>query len=511
MGAMAVAKAAQETAILTAMKRQLEALEEKLQSQIQRVQQHGDRVREAALSRVDAKVGIMEALQPKLDRRLAELSGNYKGLSDEMQAQIRRIDQMDSRFWDWRHQLEEEVRSRFVDLENAQKESDSAIRLASATNEDALKRVSSRLRRLETLVEERMGYYDDVNQSLAGLDARMQEMEASRIQDLALSSVDALSASRALAPPDLGASDCAASTALVEARVAEALARVDSADRDFKELQVRVEAQEERMRSFRTLLDSKEETYRAAKFDRQDWEARARELHEAQQELDKHRLQHREQLEVLGRRLGQHDEAHEEVCLQLRRLQDRGVVAPADLDGAGAGADGDGAADAAEEEWAVRLEALEERVEALNVDLQTVRADAELAPRVAALVESLSQVAPKVVQHDRATKELQEKLGNLEAVTDRSVKSLHDRFGLWEAKAALAEATAKSVRELHEKLGQLETKAAMSPALSPGRTGDAMATRVNQLELEVGRLRSEIEGSELPPTLAAQGHAGDAL
>merc|ERR1740121_1900261 len=165
MGAVAVAKAAQESAILTAVRRQMESMEEKLGGQIVRVQQQGDRLRDAAFSRVDSKMGSMEALQPKLDRKLAELSGNYKGLSDEMQAQIRRIDQMDTRLWEWRHQLDDEVRTKFGEVEQSHQQINSQIRLASATHEDSLKRLNNRLRRLESLVEERLGHAEDTNQS----------------------------------------------------------------------------------------------------------------------------------------------------------------------------------------------------------------------------------------------------------------------------------------------------------------------------------------------------------
>merc|ERR1719401_1395803 len=181
MGALAAAKAAQDNAALAALRRQFEGLEEKLVGQIQRVQQQGDRLRDAAFSRVDAKMGSMEALQPRFDRKLAELSGNYKGLSDEMQAQIRRIDGMDTRLWEWRHQMEDEVQKKFSEVDQHHQQASSAIRLASATNEDSMKRVHNRLRRLEGLVEERLLYADEASHGIAALDARLQEVEAARI------------------------------------------------------------------------------------------------------------------------------------------------------------------------------------------------------------------------------------------------------------------------------------------------------------------------------------------
>lgn len=321
MGALAAAKAAQEGAILTAMRRQLESLEEKLGSQIVRVQQQGDRLRDAAFTRVDAKMGQMEALQPKFDRKLAELSGNYKGLSDEMQAQIRRIDQMDTRFWEWRHQLEDEVRTKFAEYEQAQKQVNSKVRLAEATNEDSMKRIQNRLRRLEGLMEERLTYSDETNQSLAALDARLQEIEAARIQELAICAPDPGVLARADASLDGGSNGMGAP--YLEAKLGEACKRVDGLEKELQEAQASLQAHEEKLRSLRTQMDAKDEALRISKFDRQDWESRSKELQHVTQELDKHRIEYGERLEVYQKRFEHQDQAHQELLDQLRRLHER--------------------------------------------------------------------------------------------------------------------------------------------------------------------------------------------
>ena len=44
------------------------------------------------MARLDSNLSAIQLLQPRADRRLAELSGNCKGLSEEMQVQVRRID-----------------------------------------------------------------------------------------------------------------------------------------------------------------------------------------------------------------------------------------------------------------------------------------------------------------------------------------------------------------------------------------------------------------------------------
>eukprot|EP00443_Scrippsiella_acuminata_P130702 CAMPEP_0115616104 /NCGR_PEP_ID=MMETSP0272-20121206/22962_1 /TAXON_ID=71861 /ORGANISM="Scrippsiella trochoidea, Strain CCMP3099" /LENGTH=573 /DNA_ID=CAMNT_0003052029 /DNA_START=112 /DNA_END=1830 /DNA_ORIENTATION=- len=468
MGSVVAAKAAHENAILTAIKRQMEAMEEKLGGQIVRVQQQGDRLRDAAFSRVDAKMGTMEALQPRFDRKLAELSGNYKGLSDEMQAQIRRIDQMDTRLWEWRHQLEDEVRSKFSEVEQAHQQMNSSIRLASATNEDSVKRINNRLKRLETMVEERLGYSDETNQNLVALDVRLQELESSRIQELALCTVDP-TPSTIVSQSDAMDNGTGASMIVMEAKLAELQHKLEMTLKDSQEVQTRVEAQEERLRSLRTLMDTKDEHYRNIKFDRQEWESRSKELHSLTQDLEKHRVDHNERLEVYQRRFEHHEKTQEDISDQLRRLQERSyfnlaeATAPPEGDiGLGDTTDGavanvaavgfDIASHPLMQDCMARLGNSEQRIDYLDNEFQAIRSDAELAPRVAALVESLKQVAPKVMDQEIC------------------------------------------VRELHEKVGQLEAKSVL--ALESEKKSDAITDRIGRLEGDVSRLKNEVEGSE---------------
>merc|ERR1711972_432727 len=61
-------------------------------------------------------------------------------------------------------------------------------------------------------------------------------------------------------------------------------------------------------------------------------------------------------------------------------------------------------------ECTMRLKDCEDRLDALNCDVRTVRADQELGSRVATLVSSLKDVAPKVIAQDSQLKQLQEDL-----------------------------------------------------------------------------------------------------
>lgn len=108
-----------EGGILNAVRREIEALEEKLAEQILRVQRHCNTRVEEALDRVHAVVHVTDAMQVKQDQRLAELGGNYRALWEEMQTQVRRIAKVDSGLTD-HHQRQEEVRIKTHELEQRQ-------------------------------------------------------------------------------------------------------------------------------------------------------------------------------------------------------------------------------------------------------------------------------------------------------------------------------------------------------------------------------------------------------
>eukprot|EP00435_Cladocopium_sp_Y103_P002392 s1123_g1.t1 len=54
------------------------------------------------------RVNVLEAQQPRVEKRLAELDGKVKGLSDELQGQIRQVHLLDDRRWEWKQKIEEE-------------------------------------------------------------------------------------------------------------------------------------------------------------------------------------------------------------------------------------------------------------------------------------------------------------------------------------------------------------------------------------------------------------------
>merc|ERR1712226_870943 len=74
-GPVVLSRPAHESSVLSAVRRQIEAFEEKVGGQISEIQRQSDRPKEAAYTRLEEKLPTAEGTQLHLDRRIAELAG----------------------------------------------------------------------------------------------------------------------------------------------------------------------------------------------------------------------------------------------------------------------------------------------------------------------------------------------------------------------------------------------------------------------------------------------------
>lgn len=392
-----------ESALLSAVRRQIESFEEKVGSQIStlRNQQQRDRQREAAFSRLEEKMCTLENMQPRFDQRLAELTGNFKGLSDEMQVQIRRVDLMDDRLWEWRHQLEEEFRQKYTDFEQSIQKVCSGVRVMASANEEGQKRLSQRVQALESELRERLSRHDDQKEldtfrgRMFALEGRCQSLEEQAALEVASSSV--LSHSPVKGVDTMEEAANAALLGLLERRVGDVMGRMEQLHQDTREAHGKLAAQEEMHRTNRTLLEAAEERIRDLhnRLDRTDYDGRMDQLRQATQDEQRQRLDHHERLEILAKKIESQEQAHEELLHAQLRLRDNNSpismqTGPDDLDA-----------------WQDRIGELEAHVGVLQTELEVVRNE-NVAPRVTNLVETLKEVMPKVVAHDKAIMLLQD-------------------------------------------------------------------------------------------------------
>ncbi|CAK8989213.1 unnamed protein product [Durusdinium trenchii] len=394
----------------------LMGVEERLSAQIARVQQQGDRLREVALSRMDAKVSTVEALQPKFDRRMAELSGSVKGLSDEMQSQLRRVDQIDTKLWDWRHQIEEELRVRLVEVEQSLQQLGSAHRVAKAAAEDSAKKLSMRMLRLEGLVEEHHAHAEDTNGNLAQLNARLEEIE----ENHGLHHVqhdDAINAhmehTRAREADWQVLQSELEQRCLEQSLTTQGLSvKLEAMQQESSDLRARLEIQEEKGRSLRTLQEAKDEQLRSLvdRVERENLEGRLRGLQQRIQELETSGITTAEQMQILQHSL----ERQEQDVQHLSRLPSPRLPQVEE-----------------KEKESSLLQApvlhLQNRVEKLEAHLQSavtelkaelheaLESEQSLTPHVSALVTQLKDITPKVISHGQDIQRIQSKVLVLEA------------------------------------------------------------------------------------------------
>jgi len=415
-------------------RRQIEAMEERLGGRISRLQKQFDALHEQALAHVDAKVGALDALQPKLDRRLAELSASYQVLSDETQAQIRRADAADQRLFEWKRQLEEIVRAKQDDHETQIQGLSSAHRVLGASNEDTQKGLVQKLKRLEGLVEDLMRHSEETRCGVVDVHGRLADIEERHHTLLADAEVTGLECGARHGPsqkagPHLDDKEGSADTIVADHRIADVERKVDNLLSEFPAIHARGEAQEERLRTLRTLHDARDDHHRRLneRIEGSDWDGRLRELQRTVEDRGRKTAEHQEQIELMAHQLKRHEQAHEDVGSELRRLHHVARGSAGDLESSmppastrntdGRCVDAD-AADRSHSESAVdsqvesclaRMRDIEGRIDATGDELRALKAershDEMLAKRVDQLLAQLSGVAPRIVEHERRLRE----------------------------------------------------------------------------------------------------------
>jgi chromosome segregation ATPase len=404
----------------------MDALEDKLSAQISRASQQGERLRDAALSRVETKLATTEATQPRMDRRIAELNGNYKGLSDEMQSQIRRIDAMDSRLWEWRQKADDELRNKLTGIEQNCQSVNSSLRVTKATTDDVIKKLNQRILSLEERMNERNCAAEETNAMLRALVQRVNEVEEARLADVSerFKQVERVGDSRTA--NQQSSREQVEGVATLEASMATVLKKIESIQQDSAEMHCLLQEQEEKLRSLRTLHEAKEEQYRTLsdRVERENWEGKFKDMTDKIDELDRRRIDNTERLEILDKRHDVSEQRHEELSGTVRKLQERPAFYPEVM----AGEVDYSAEEGGEQEimtdvpdiaaFGFRLTDSEERLKGFSAELSGLRQEVgqviEMAPRLHVVMEQFIDVAPRIMAQENTVADLADKVRKLE-------------------------------------------------------------------------------------------------
>jgi len=412
------ARPAYDGAVLTSVRRQIEAFEDKIGHQISNLlcQQQHDRLREAAVSRLEEKLNVMESSQPRQDQRMAEITGHFKGLSDEMQAQIRRMDLMDDRLCEWRRQTEEDLRQRHVHLEQLVQRIGSGARLAGASSEENHQRLSQRVHKLEADVQERFALQEEICQSLTSAWERLQAIESQSWRGSKAAPETSLCTLSNLAcsiPTD--ESTAATQLVLCQQALTDVVSKVEGIFQDVRDAHTGLSTQEEQQKTLRTLINASEENLRALsnRVERGDWDRRLEQLQQAIQEGASQKMAHMERIELMAKRIEYQEQAHDELCSSHWQLMqnvnavgDFGKQRPQDCKVLSVQANNTSDVAAALEACQVRMVKTENGV--------------------SALVLALKEVMPKVVEQQAAIQTLQNL--NVSAEVHEQMARMEDRM-----------------------------------------------------------------------------------
>jgi len=312
------------SSLVGVVRRELEHLESRLSMQITRVRegaaaamQKTEKLREVSQARLDAKVSSSEVFMSKLDRKMSEVTGALRGLSDEAQAQIRRADSVDTRLWEFRHQLEEEFKQKLAEMSMSIQEISSNYRVTLSAGEDTQKRLAAQVKRLDGALQEKNVQTNDAGQAIVNLQARVAAMEETcqREVENAKAACEELRSAGSLTEPSTSQTDTRFWQ--LEAEMSDMAQKVERlfleahGDRGWE---ARFQEHEVRLTGMRAKLDSQDEHY--ASFDerfRQDWEIRYDNLRKSVQEATCRHLDGVERLESLQRWAESTDRAYEEL------------------------------------------------------------------------------------------------------------------------------------------------------------------------------------------------------
>lgn len=337
-------------------------------------------------------------------------------------------------------------------------------------------------------MEERAQGAEDAKESIVQLHSRLTQMEDAECERLRTSAIclpgstnnnqfSPGGAELQAIPEAMSNPTEKLALAAMEAQVTDLVQKMALVQGELHELLTKVQTQEERHKTLRTLHDQKDEQYRRFedKMEKDNWDAHFKDLKSRFEGMEKSRIEHAEGLQLLQQKMDENVQSHEEMGNSMRRLQERGsdalalMAAGGDLDAISLmSPNAAGVGYSALDECLARLQASEDRVQTVSRELQMLRSDQQVGTHVASLVNTLKEVAPKVIEHDSILLDLKDgasKMNALKEITPRvdghddRLKQLQDDLGtgmnMWTSNYR---ATGKCMESIEARLGRLESE-----------------------------------------------------
>ncbi|CAL1150188.1 unnamed protein product [Cladocopium goreaui] len=464
----ATARASYESALMSAVRRQMDAFEEKWEKKFRGDDHywltrpahtvgaqgaHGDgRLRQerrdfsaTTLDRLFDRVNVLEAQQPRVEKRLAELDGKVKGLSDELQGQIRQVHLLDDRRWEWKQKIEEELAAKCQALQQQMQALVASSRSISLEEDSRQQRTwhSALEEGLSAAARERNAMQQEVHEGFVNVCERLAALEMKvPLEDFPTS--------ESLALKGDASEDFA--TEVLSKRLEDLEKRFEEALQDNFEIHQRHAAQEEQIRTLRTRFENREEQLRdlGERVERSDWDVKLSQIRQAIQEHNQQRTLQSEKLELLTKRVEYQEQVVEDVRFASRPALEPplGVMEPVAVE--------DFAAPSA-------LAVLEDQMKVMTAEIKRLQEPQEDKLGLSSLIVQLKEISPKVIAHEKsirrledgATSQAESKLANEVSQASASLVSVQERLERLEQANADSEQLSKLRQDLADELRDL--------------------------------------------------------
>jgi myosin heavy subunit len=391
-----------------------------VEEQITKMQHHHDKLGRAALARLEEKVSATENRAPAIDRRLAELSGSYKGLTEEVTHQIDKVNQLEDRLLEFKQQMERDFRQKICGLEEQVGTMNSAIRVKYDSLEDMHKKYANHNLRLQKIesdhvhVQHAHGEMHDVFQEFH---SRLEAVER-----------------REVPVPEFPRQQDDKHTeqllSVFHKSLGDLNQKVDKVVDDSQELHALSNSHQTQLMNLRKQFELREANFRSLlgqDKDKADIDAK---LDKLKIDLHHHTSGKEEQLILLGNRIAHNEVAHEELRKQLHNqiceLQLAGhspfFLHAADTADTAMGADSappspSRSLDAGQ--FGFRLEQAEVKIQCVE-KLLVDRGAEGFNERVGELIYQMQGLAPQVIDLENRLKSDERNIQSLQARMDRA-------------------------------------------------------------------------------------------
>ena len=386
----ATARASYESALLSAVRRQMDAFEEKWEKKLR--QERRDPLSVSTIDRLVERVSALEAPQPRLEKRLAELDGKVKGLSDELQGQIRQVHLLDDRRWEWKQKMEEDLMAKCQGLQQQMQALVASSRTLSLEEDSRQQRNwhSALEDGLSAAARERNAMQQEVHEGFVNVCERLAALEVKSLEDLHRP------VATDLATLDSPGNDVA--TEMLSKRLEDLEKKLEDAVQDNFDIHQRHAAQEEQIRSLRTRFENREEQLRALgeRVERSDWDVKLSQIRQALQEHHQERTLHSEKLELLSKRVEYQEHMLEDARFNGAQRPDTLVEEMVPMEDLGVGS-------------SAALALLEDQVKVIGAEIKGLQEAQEDKLGLSSLVNQLKEISPKVISHEKSIRRLEER------------------------------------------------------------------------------------------------------